>query len=391
MLPSPIPNTVSENYVRELSLIAHIGQAAESDRQDVIGTLVVARPSTAEVRTLTLTGGFSAGTVYTATIAGFVISYTSVAGDTDMDGVATSFAAAINANPNIRGLVEAAGGTSAVILTALTAQQGAFTLTAGTNTSAALTTSSASASEVPFGRLVFFRNYSSQRGRELDKLGKIADSSDLAAQVDTLQITAYDASSTVVLFFYDENGHLISSLSVAHNTNVNTTASDVEAALDADLALVEKGITASVATDTVTITAGTAGQTFTMEAYTNGAGTHATTSTKALATSLALSAFGVSLRRLDVASGTVGDSSDVAYQAGEAMDVMRKGDVWVEIDTSETLPTYQGEVYVDLTAGAGAGKFYTVAGSGRLLLSGARWLASNSSAGLGLLSVDLAA
>jgi flagellar hook protein FlgE len=82
----------------------------------------------AQVDTVTLGGTFEAGDVFTVTIDGTAVNYTAVGGDIDLDGVATSLAAAINGAA--LGVTAAAIGGNQLTLTADTAGT-AFTSATG--------------------------------------------------------------------------------------------------------------------------------------------------------------------------------------------------------------------------------------------------------------------
>jgi len=91
---------------------------------------------------------------------------------------------------------------------------------------------------------------------------------DPVAQVATVQITAFDAATTYRISI----GGVI--VSVPGNTNANTTASDLQVALEASTHPYFTGITFTVNTDTVTMTATTAGAPFTAtSSVTGGTGT----------------------------------------------------------------------------------------------------------------------
>ena len=91
---------------------------------------------------------------------------------------------------------------------------------------------------------------------------------DAVAQVDTVQVTAYDAATTYILTV----GTI--TVSAVGNTSANQTASDLSDAWNASTHPYFTGITASVATDTVTLTATTAGTAFTASSsVTGGTGT----------------------------------------------------------------------------------------------------------------------
>jgi hypothetical protein len=90
------------------------------DNTSTIGTTTAASGAVAQIDSLTFGGTFEAGDVFNVNVDGTAISYTVVGGDTDMDGVRTSIAAAINANATISALVTASNGagTGELILTA---------------------------------------------------------------------------------------------------------------------------------------------------------------------------------------------------------------------------------------------------------------------------------
>ena len=389
MLPTPLPSTVSSLYVRTRPIDGYIGSLAESNSNDESVSAINADPQIKELKTLTL-GAWVDAKNYSFSLLGFTFSYVTVTADTNLAGAAISMAAAINADPNLRMTITAAADGNDVTLTANVAGE-AFTAASGAEVTVANTTSAASALAIPFGRLVLLVGMSAVEWSAADMITKIADDSGLTAQSDTLQITAYDAASSVVILIRDETGAIVSNTTTAHSVDENGTATAIEAALDADLALVALGITASVATDTVTIVAASAGDEFTLQAYTvAGAGTLLHTDGSGLSTSLFESAIGVSRRRYDLVSATAGDSSDTTYGAGEVLDVVTQGKMWVELDSTEAAATLGGDVYVDITAGAGAGRFYTIAAAGRHKLPGLSWAGSALSGAIGILDIRLA-
>jgi hypothetical protein len=88
------------------------------------------------------------------------------------------------------------------------------------------------------------------------------------AQIDTVQITAYDAATTYILTVGGKT------VSVVGDTDVNTTATNLAAAWNASTQAEFAEVTATVATDTVTLTADTAGKPFTASSsVSGGAGT----------------------------------------------------------------------------------------------------------------------
>ena len=87
-------------------------------------------------------------------------------------------------------------------------------------------------------------------------------------QVDTVQITAYDAATTYTLTIGERT------ISVTGNVDVNTTASDLNDAWNNSTYPEAAEVTGTVNTDTVTLTAVTAGLPFTVtSSKTGGAGT----------------------------------------------------------------------------------------------------------------------
>lgn len=92
------------------------------------------------------------------------------------------------------------------------------------------------------------------------------------AQVDTVQITAFDAATTYILTI--GSGTLTEVISVVGITDAATTATALKDAWEASTHPYAKYITATVATDTVTLTADTPGVPFTVvSSKTGGTGT----------------------------------------------------------------------------------------------------------------------
>ena len=94
------------------------------------------------------------------------------------------------------------------------------------------------------------------------------------AQVTTIQVTAFDAATTYTITIGGID------VSVTGDTDVNTTASNLQVALEASTHPYFEAITWTVATDTVTATAGTAGVPFEVSSsVTGGTGTIGSPST----------------------------------------------------------------------------------------------------------------
>lgn len=104
---------------------------------------------------ITVGGTFSAGTVLTATVNGVAVSYTVVAGDTNLAGAAASFAKAINASAIVNGTSAVVGPvTSAagvVYFTALNGGTPANSVTFTTSAAGGTTTATASSATLVNG------------------------------------------------------------------------------------------------------------------------------------------------------------------------------------------------------------------------------------------------
>ena len=124
-------------------------------------SLVNASPQAAQVATVTITA--QNDTLYTVTINGVAVTFTSDASGTQAE-ISAGLQAAIEAEPSISGLVIASGSTTLII----TSRQAglAFTISVGANLSAAATTASAAAAALPFGRAVV-RDASNVQGCQL--------------------------------------------------------------------------------------------------------------------------------------------------------------------------------------------------------------------------------
>lgn len=128
-----------------------VGEVDSSLRNRVIAAFQ-AIGQLAESRTATLSN-WSADRTYTITVNGEVTTITTPAGDTDAAGAATRMAAALNANPAVRGQVQASVAGAVVTLTALWPGV-AFTLSAGADVALALVQAAAEAEDLPIGRAV---------------------------------------------------------------------------------------------------------------------------------------------------------------------------------------------------------------------------------------------
>ena len=389
-LPNPLPDTASSLFVRRLRLQAKIGDLGAADWNFRKQTMINEDPQAVQISQLDSLTGYLIGKIYSFSLLGFTVDYTTTAADTDLAGVATSIAARMNTDPNLRGQVTAAPSGNDVVITGN--QPGAaFTLTALAECAATLTQSATSASEIPFGRLVLHKGYSSVAHRAADQLCRLADSNAFTAQADVVEVTGFDVATSYIVSILTDDGYRADFV-VPANADAATTAGDIEAAIDADLVLASKGVTAAAVLTEVTITSATAGVGFqTTVSTSGGAGTIAlTTDDYSIGTSLKAAAVGVSMQTYDDEQLTRGGDL-VVYRPNDPVKVLNSGLIWVEIDGDETAPTFGGEVYVDLTPGDTAGRFYTVAGAGRSLLPGATWErpANNGTDLIGLVKIAL--
>lgn len=314
-------------------------------------------------------------TAYTVSLNGVSISITSDASATKPE-IAAALAAAINASPYVRGVVSATSdGVDTVTVTGLWPGV-SFTLTDadGNLTTTAAATAAAAAESVPFGRLVVADGFDADEGN--DRTGGLARASRFTAQVASGVVT-YAASFLYHVTVTYEG--IVYAVDVPANTDAGTTAGLIRTALTTALAALP--LTVGGATDTFTITADTAGDEFLVGVN----GNVALTDTRDADTSINLAAIGVAAHRYDEEIAAVAGTS-AEYPANVTMQAVRRGAVWV--DSTES-PTAADPVYVDLSAGATAGRFYTAAGTDRVKLAHARWIRdANAPDDLALLAVD---
>lgn len=375
MIPNPLPDTASALFVRRLLLQATIGMLGTSDPLQRKKSFLNEDPQAVKVDNVTLDAGFVVGKVYAISILGFTTSYTTVAGDVDVDGVAASLAAKINANPDVRSRVEAAatGAGGVMTLTGLEPND-TFNVVDVTNTVTVNVQTPASAAEIPFARLVLHKGYSSVPHRAANELCRLATSAAFTAQSDG-GVVGYDAASTYVISIVTDSGYR-ADFAVPANASAIQTAADIEAAIDGDIVLASEGITAddAAADGSFTIDSATPGFGFvTTFAVVGGAGTLTLTADDRTATSLLAAAAGLSMHKYDGEQGYKGDGS-VTYDPNEPVKVLTEGSLWVELDGADAAPTFGAPVYVDLTPGATAGRMYVSPGAGRIKLAGLTWL-----------------
>lgn len=347
---------------------ALLGQLADRSVLSRTRTLLNSPAQAKQVTTLTMSGA-SNSTTYTITVNGVDISYTTDS-STSTTELAAGLAAAVNAEPLVRGQVIATSASAVLTLTG--ANFGvAFTVTESESDigTPSTTTAAASASAVGFGLAMIQTGYAADPA-EANQVGRVATNAAFSAQVDTWTIT-YVASARVGLSVTLSNGKTYE----AHTVSATARADTMTALAAALNAILPANTVLAAGTDTgVTLTAEVVGESFESgflisdEGATDPTGT--LSSTKSASTSLALAFAGVSLRTYDVQATTVGDSSSASYGANEGVLTLESGKVWV---ANSQGVSFGDPVYVELDSGGSFGRFYNTASSTRALLPSARW------------------
>ena len=363
--------SVRSSDIRGRSLQGGVGSHAYADQGDVLLTLVNKDPQASQIDTLTVGGAFSAGTVYTFSINGFELAYTSVAGDTDLNGVAASIADLINGELSVRGQVAAEAALAVVTITG-NYPGSSFTLAeSDANLSTASVQAAATADAVPFGVLCCSLGYEDNQ-----RLGFKAAASKLTAQEDTLTVTYAAGEEYMVQIDVDGESYIIK---VDADTDDATTAAALEAAING--AMPANTVIAAAVLGVVTLTAEVAGKPFKLAKGTklDAANMVLAHAASGRATDLNKAAAGAALRAYDEEGNE--------YPANAGVKALAKGHMWVENSQS---PAAGDDVYVELD-GADAGKFFNSSSSTRVKLDGASWeYASRESAdGVALLKLDL--
>jgi hypothetical protein len=288
------------------------------------------------------------------------VSYTSDASATVAE-IANGLAAAWNAAPIARGYAAAVSngvdtivftGTFPGIVFAMAEDEAAASMTL-TNTTDADT-----ADAVPFGRAMISLGYESN---ENDRLGILAKSTSMTAQVDTLTVTyaageIYSVSITIEGETYEVN--------VLADTNSNTTATAIRAAINAIMPAVS--VVATGATNVVILTAELAGKGFTTSVglvsgtISRLALVH---TTGGVTTDIARAFAGVSIYTYDEQQLAIASES-AEYSANSGVSVLDEGRIWVA--NTETI-TDGGDVWIEVDgSGSNAGKFYAASSATRI-------------------------
>jgi hypothetical protein len=355
---------VQAGDVRSQRLPGIVGMLVMASMLNELDTVINKSPQAKQVGEIVVDTAAN-DTDYTVTINGVDITITSDADGTKPE-IAAALAAAINAEPLVRGQVEAeSDGVDTVTLTgtfpglAFTASDADANLTTTEEVTAA-----ADAEAIPFGRLVCSTGYTD----EGNKHGFLAKSSLLTAQVDSMVVTY--AAGEIYSVGIDIDGETYW-VHVAADTDTDTTGAAIVAAINAIMPANTVLAAYTAGSDTITLTAEVAGKAFeTKRGLKSGTIARLTLvhTTSGVATDVTKAAAGVSLHTYDeeIPAG----ETEASYPANAGLKVCRKGLIWVENSES---PSVGDPVYVELAAGANSGKFYKTSSATRVLLPNARW------------------
>lgn len=344
-----------------------------------------AYPQAAQVTTVTVTDQGDNDDV-TITINGVnVVINTGTGGDAASIGAL--LAAAINAEPLVRGQVKASFATATLTLTGLTPGL-AFTVSIAGDASTVLSavtavTAAASASVIPFGRALVFNGYNAGGDSigETERLLTLPLAAFFSAQVATLAFGAFVTAQVNTIYVYEVRGNeriLIASVSEAAATDRDTTIDALVALLNTALPANTVLAAADAGTATaIVFTAKVPGYEFAIEALAGHEGatlqslTLTDTTGPSKATSLVRAWLGSSLYSpCDIVPNFT--DTDGSYPANATVNYAVRGVVWV---ASAESPAMGDTVYVETVAGATCGRFYAAASSTRVALPRriARW------------------
>lgn len=376
--------------------IGFIGEFYRTDDFRSI-TGINSAPQAKQVTTIAVHAAPDDSATYTVTIDGIDADYAADASSTQ-DEVGAGLVDAINATGSIRrkaiasytgGVITLTGVWPGVSFT-VAVNSGETTNDLGAPST---TTTAASAAVVEFGKVVIRTGLVTD---EATPTCKVPVTTDFSAQVISLTFAGNTAS-----YYHgsvDVNGRRYQWGGVVWDTNLDTTATAIAAAINAVLPA-ETVIAASVGAGggVVTLTAEVEGAEFDADAHGQGhadaEATKAYTTGPTIATSLKRAILGISCRRLDVENQTV-DGDDPAYGPNEGVEIARHGRGVVQRDTAETW-VYGDECYVSL-ASATKGRIYDTAGTDRAwlppgLLVIDRSEHSTTTDGVGVIRLDMGA
>jgi len=358
--------------VRGRPLEARAGDIVNNSHHVRRLSLINSQSQAKQVMTCTVSGATN-DKVYSVVVNGFTVSYTADSSATIAE-IAAGLAAAVNAEALVGGQVIATSTATECILTSRWPGE-SFTFTeADAQLSIATTTANAEASTVAFGvgvvSTVFAAGEDAQPGAQaLDSL--------YTAQVMQLDYT-YNAGDVVHISILDKHsGAVIAETSYTLATDKPTSTAAIVAILNAQLPANSVLAADAGAGDEINLTAEIAGFEFDAAIKADDNGTTAVIKTLTTgpspATSLLRSLVGVSERRDDVETETVGGTA-VAYKANSGCIAVYDEPIWVATDASETVAFGQS-VYIELDGSASLnGHFYNTDSSTRLLVPGWSWI-----------------
>lgn len=365
--------TISQGVsdVRSRSRQGKPGQWVERGFTEEYFTGLNQSPQAVQVSTVTLTDQGDDDDVI-ITINGIDVTINTGTG-LSLAQIGAALAAAINAEPLVRGQVAASFDTATLTLTGVVPGL-AFTLSIASDPDTVLSADTAvtaadAADPIPFGRAVMMTGFNTG---ESEKLVALAASTVFTAQVATATI-AYVEDAVIRIKVYEVSGSertIIADVSEASAVNRDTTVDALVVLLNADLPTNSVLAAADNATATgIVFTAEVLGLEFEVEVFAGHEGATlpatsvAATTGPSFATSIGRSICGVSLySHTDPASST----GEGEYAGNAGVLVASKGKVWVECD--ETV-VHGGTVFVEMGVSADNGKLYAAASSTRVALS----------------------
>ncbi len=329
-------------------------------------------PQAAEVWTLTVDSDPGARTDDTISFdfgrGACTVTFSFDAGETEPT-IAAIIAAAVQAEPAVYGWVGTQVSGNDVIFTGRTPGS-SFELTeAESYLSVVNTTNAAAASDIEVGRAVCVTGVNQtpgnpRRSAEADYLVALASESLFTAQVQTLTVDTGAAVDMMIRIIEIRGSEriVVASDSVVGNATAATQATTIRDAINA-IAPANTVVATGAGADII-CTAEIAGYEFEVEVMEAGVSSVDTTPASR-ATSLHRAWGGVSVYTLADEAATIGATTG-RYPANAGVRWLQEGQIAVE--SSESL-SFGDTVYVELAAGANAGKLYASAGADRVALS----------------------
>lgn len=337
-----------------------VGMAASIDANNERGVAINTNPQALEQQTVVIDTAAD-GTYSIVFTAPFDKTFTFTRASAEAVGaIAAALEALIQADAQVIGLMTVAVVTDTITLTARFPGISATIVAAGTqsaNMTVATVTAAASAATLPFGRAVIF---TAKDGR--DVLGALAAAALFTAQVDTFTVT-FEALEIYEISMVMEGETY--TVTVLADTNDNDTATAIRTAINARMPA--NTVIASGGTDQVVLTSEVAGKAFKTSYGLNvspDVNLALVLTTGGILTDINKALLGVSERSMNTQSTTVG-SNPGEYAANAGVVYLKKAEVWIA--NTETI-VYGDPVYVELTAGDDAGKFFAASSATRLRL-----------------------